>query len=621
MLCVSPVNWFLCLSLFFYCPIIVLADPLSTAQRPEESITYWKPFEVLPSEDQKVKEADDVFNQLLLGWEETRIAPQLHVVRSDKGPWAASLDDGTVLLSREAIDICLKSGSKMGRDRLAFVLAHELAHQRADHLWHRRFFRMAGQQPPQIRGRMLGGISADQLEVADLEAKETQADREGLLLIVMLGFNPYSVVGEDTHFFSEWIESIWGQPCGEGADAGDCAKAKSRFERARAHWQEAVQQSVLFDLGVQAYAAGQYSNARKFFTAYGRLFPHREIHNNIGLTHIGEALALRKKLLEKGEYLGPEFVYPYILEEQSGITKEQSRGGTGTRGGVDSKTTKWRKEMEMHLNEAALSFERAIKIDPGHRQSYWNLASTHLLAGNAPLAYGVVAGTYIKRFGPDAMASLLLGISAYMDGQSEKARFQFVEAVAKATGHLSLLAQMDLAAYFGAIGDKEGERTIWKDMAELGRKQGDEGLFQLALKRMGKQVEILSAPDRGEAENIHGYRLGQRVPAPPEWDNRSMGGEVWVEGERIQIYRIADGMGMALDGNQVVMALWQGEGSTATRKGIRIGDEAVKLGRAYGMPSRKIQAIHGDYRLYDNNNIAFRVTKNKVVGWFLYAPK
>lgn len=100
-------------------PISGLAETTSPLVCPQESITYWKTFEISIDEDPMVKEAAQVFERLLLGWEETRIAPELHVVRSDKGPWAASLDDGTILLSREAIDVCWKIGKRGGHDRLA----------------------------------------------------------------------------------------------------------------------------------------------------------------------------------------------------------------------------------------------------------------------------------------------------------------------------------------------------------------------------------------------------------------------------------------------------------------------------------------------------------------------
>ena len=603
-----------------FIPLKIYAQNILPIEKSEESITYWKTFEILPDEDPKVRETHRIFERLLLGWEETRIAPTLHVVRSDKGPWAASLDDGTILLSRESIDICWRNSSKGEADRLAFVLAHELAHQRADHLWHRRFFRLAGQEPPRVRGRMLGGISMDQLEVVDLEAKEIQADREGLLLMAMVGFDPLAVAGEDSRFFFEWIESIWGESCKEGADDGDCAKARSRFDRARTNWQGVARQSILFDLGVQAYMAGEYEKARRFFTTYGREFPHREIHNNIGLTYIAQVLVSRKQLISKGVSAGPEFVYPFVFDEQplAKFRKDGSRYTEGTRGGVDPETARLQKEIEKYLNEAALSFERAIKIDPAHRQSYWNLASTYLLSGNAPLAYGVIAGNYVKRFGEDSTSTMLLGISAYMDGQTEKARSLLEGAVSKATGQPALHARMNLAVYIGAAGDQEREQVEWKRLADMGRKTGDEDLFRIALKRMGREVETDSPSGVAGIEKIHDYRPGQRLTTVPADAMNSIGGEVWIEGERIQVYQFGYGAGMAVDSNRNVIALWQGEGNATTAKGIKIHDDAARLGRTYGVPTRRAETLRGDYRAYDDYQIAFRVIDEKIGGWFLY---
>ncbi len=603
----------LCLSPF----AVPFLDAASQVVQPEsvlpmntpETITYWKPFEILPGEDTKVAEANAIFSRLLLGWEETRVFPALHVVRSDQGPWAASLDDGTILLSREAIDVCFRGTPKGGDDRLAFVLAHELSHQRADHLWHRRFFRLAGEQPPHVQGRMLGTMTMDQMEVEGLEAKETQADREGLLLMAMVGFDPYRVVGDESRFFLDWVESIWGAPCTEDAGKDDCAKAKDRFSRVRAHWEEAVRQSFLFDLGVHAYIAGKYDLARQYFSAYGRQFPHREIHNNIGLTYIAEALSLRRQIAQQGGDIRPEFIYPFVLEEEIEIYKARprSRGGSGS-GNPD--LLRLRKEMEADLHEAALSFERAVKMDPSHRPSYGNLVATYLLEGNAPLAYGVIAGNYVKRFGEDEAASLFLAISAYIEGQPEKARLLFDRAVSGAGA--TPFVRINRAIYLGLIGDKVGEESEWKAVANIGKKSGDEALFQMALRRIGKEVASDAKSPPGP-EKVVGYTVGQRVPVP----SMNQSGAVWVEGEQIFISRWKDGK-MAVHANRMILALWQEKGEATTAAGIRIGDDTAKLGRRYGIPQRKISAIHGEYRAYDQSRIAFRIEKSRVAGWVLY---
>ena len=98
----------------------------------------------------------------------------------------------------------------------------------------------------------------------------------------------------------------------------------------------------------------------------------------------------------------------------------------------------------------------------------------------------------------------------------------------------------------------------------------------------------------------------------------SIGGEVWIEGERIQVYQFGDGSGIAVDSNRNVIALWQGEGNATTAKGIKIHDDAARLGRTYGVPTRRAETLSGDYRAYDDYQIAFRVVDDKIGGWFLY---
>ncbi len=611
---------FICLLTNFFFGHLYVLTALAQPLTPEESITYWKPFEISPDEDPKVKDAHDIFERLLSGWEETRILPKLYVVRSEAGPWAASLDDGSILLSRQAINICFQSEAKGGRDRLAFVLGHELAHQRADHLWHRRFFRLASQQPPQVRGRMLSDIPVNQLEVADLEAKETQADRDGLLLMAITGFDPYSIAGSQSRFFTEWVESIWGEPCKKKADSEACAKAKNRAVRVQTYLQEIANRTTLFDLGIQAYATGRYEEARIFFTAFGREYPRREVHNNIGLTFVGEAMNIRKDLVSKGEDLGPGFLFRYVIADEAGIQKEKVRRG-GTRGGfLDPKITQMRQEMEKQLNEAVVFFEKAVKLDPAYRESYWNLTSTYLLMDNGPAAYGILAGNYVKRFGQDPMASMLLGIAAYLDGQTGKVRPLLEQAVEGGGEELSPITRANFAAYLDTVGEREGAMAQWKLLADLGRKRGDEELFRLALQRLGRQVVLADSPDKTSEqaiEKIHGYTMNQRVSSSPKEVLNPMGDEVWVEGERIQIYRFSAVSQMAVDANRNVIGLWQGEGDGATARGIRSGDDTTKLARVYGSSGKKVVTSKGEIQIFDKSGIAFNIQTGKVAGWFL----
>lgn len=576
----------------------------------EESIAYWKPYEILPEQDPKVREAHEIFKRLLQAWEEARIAPELHVVRSGSGPWAASLEDGAVLLSRQAIDLCLKEEAG-GRDRLAFVMAHELAHQRAGHFWHRRLFRLKDEKLPK---EVEKSPFPNQLEQADLEAKEIQADQEGLFLMAIVGFQPEAVAGSKNRFFFDWVESIWGKRCNAGSPNEECSKAQNRFETVRSYWEEAIRQSILFDLGNQFYVAGDYATAGRLFTAYGRGFPHREVHNNIGLAHVGKALAAARGLRAPDANSGLGFVYPFILEDGIEIPRERARGGTDD-------AARLQKEIADDLKEAIHSFERAIKVDPGHRAAYLHLASTYLLSGNAPLAYGVLEGEYVRRFGRDAVALTLLGITAFLEKETDKARMLFDQAVTKAKGGSVSLVRIDRAIFLDAIGAKQEALGEWILLADWAKSQGDGILLQRADQNLNKALKLEIAPPKRTREKIRGYVVGERVGPSIRGVSQASTEEVWIQGEPYQIYRFSDGAHVAVDPKRVISALWQQDGKAATAVGVEVGDEEGALMKIYGVPSRTVETAGGKYLPYDFSGIAFRILDGRVSGWFLYTAK
>jgi hypothetical protein len=86
---------------------------------PTQSITYWKPHTLSPRHDALVAKAQGIFSVLLRAWDNSRLEPSLFVVDSTAGPWAASLADGNILLSRAAIEAC----SHFGHDRADHLLA------------------------------------------------------------------------------------------------------------------------------------------------------------------------------------------------------------------------------------------------------------------------------------------------------------------------------------------------------------------------------------------------------------------------------------------------------------------------------------------------------------------
>ena len=144
-------------------------------------------------------------------------APRLFIAARD--PWdiplPIALPDGGIILSKGVLEICYRDPAQ-GDDRLAFVLAHELAHHLNGDLWHLHFFqalealRQHGQfqDPGALASLRTVPHTASNTEEA-VQARELRADGDGIMYAAMAGFNPRAIVTEEpgVNFFAEWVRA------------------------------------------------------------------------------------------------------------------------------------------------------------------------------------------------------------------------------------------------------------------------------------------------------------------------------------------------------------------------------------------------------------------------------
>lgn len=589
------------------------------AQPTVQGLGYWKPFVISVDDDPAVARAQRVFDTLLRAWDGTRVEPSLYVVKSSRGPWAASLADGNILLSRAAIDTTLALDGGRADHLLAFVLAHELVHQRADDLWHHKFFRLVGSQNPQQQQALLRGLELSGQALPDLERREAQADHDGLILMASVGYDPFVVVdGED--FFTRWVESVWAAPC-ERQDpvwqgAGACAQARTRAARSRAQLEAIAIQATLFQLGVQAFTAGHWQVARRDFSAYGREFPSRAVHINIGLTYLAEALDIRDRLSDAGVLSGPRFFFPLLLELHPEATPLQPRGRV--RGDTEE-----RQRLRQYAERAAQSFERAIRLEPQYRSGYLLLGLAYLLSDNAPMVRGVLEGKYIPRFGSDASTRLLLAMTQARGGDLAGAARSFqqlltsLEASPSSSGPwpadlLIYTAFHNAAALAQARGDHPRNDELWQRAAHLAQRNGQALLFQLAVEQL-RPGTLVSRPPTW-VPSIQGARLGDRVQASVS------SSPFWLEGEALSIYRFASGARWVVDADGQLVNAWQSGGQALLGNGLALGDDADRPLKVLGPPSRRIELVSGAYLAYDALGLAIQLEHDRISGWFLYYP-
>ncbi|MDH5445346.1 MAG: hypothetical protein OEY52_07300 [Gammaproteobacteria bacterium] len=616
----------------FLIPAYAWSDSLAPPEDPRQSITYWRQHTLSAEEDSLTAMAQGVFQVLLRAWDNTRLEPGLHVVKSSSGPWAASLADGNILLSRAAIETCLKYGKHRAEHLLAFVLAHELAHQRSDDLWHQRFFRLIGEQGQEVKSFMLGNIKNDNKLWQDISQKENQADHDGLILMASVGYDPYQVL-DKKDFFTAWVENIWQTSCSKSKSKKEknnaCQQARHRALRAHVQLKGVATQSTLYQMGLQAFIAGRYELARRYFTVYGRDFTNRAVLTAIGQTYFTQALNNYRQLVEEFGWAKPVYYYPILIDASASMSGNDSTHAVSSkRTDLSSAARKIKKKMQQNIQQSIEYFEKAIKLEPNNPKTYLLLAFSYLLDQNSYMVRGIIQGKYLSLFGRDAASDMILAMTSGLEGNIDATEKAF-EALLVRTSTLHEVKSIpddillysvyhNSAAYARYLGKSEKAKELWQKLAMYARDNGKPVLFQLAVSHINKQT--LSKKLAGQAPTIHGVRLGDKGLRSLN-RKTEQNDNLWIEGDKYQIYRTANGGHFILDMNNRVINAWQYAGIAKMNQGIVIGDKSERAIKTLGTPNRQIHLMSGEYLAYDTYGIAIHILQDRISGWFLYQPE
>ncbi|MFV2060798.1 MAG: hypothetical protein ACC653_08935 [Gammaproteobacteria bacterium] len=614
------------------------AKSLVPPDDPTQSIIYWKPHTVTADKDPLVAEAQNIFAVLLRAWDSSRIEPTLYIVNSTAGPWAASLADGSILMSRDAIVTIKKFGEQRSKHLLAFVLAHELAHQRSDDLWHQRFFRLIETQNNNDKTKMLGDLKFHKQHFNNVAEKEIQADRDSLLMMNSVGYDPYQVLDKlnSNDFFTKWVENIWKDSCQDqnanSKIASLCDQAKSRALRARLQLTNVATQSTLYDLGVQAFTANDFINARRYFVAYGRDNTNRAVLSAIGLSYYAEALAVKKNLLKQYNLKQADFYYPLLLDVSSNTPGDFSNSAQSKKRSANvSKIKQLKNAIHKKIEFSIRYFEKAIRLEPKHAKTYILLAYSYLLDDNTFMVRGVIQGKYLPKFGQDNAADLILAMTNSIEGNQDKAKQKFTNLIrlinTKTAKSKSLSddlivysAYHNSSALFAFIGEQQQATAMWQELAKRSRKSGNSMLFQMALSKL-KRTSMLDKQIKN-SPTINGLRLNDKLTAKTLLRQQHKINDLWLEGELYHVYRFDDGSRYVIGPNQKIISAWQDYGklylSGSNRAQISSNETADRPLKKFGIPDRRLHLMSGDYLAYDRYGMAIHVVKNRVAGWFLY---
>jgi len=605
---------------------------------PTQSIVYWKPHTLSAEKDPLVAEAQSVFDVLLRAWDSARIEPSLYIVKSTAGPWAASLSDGSILMSREAIVAVKKFGAQRSQHLLAFILAHELAHQRSDDLWHQRFFRLIGNNKDNSKQKVLSSLNFNKQLFENVAEKEIQADHDSLLMMNSVGYDPYQVLDkiDSADFFTKWVENIWKDSCSHQNSnskiASLCDQAKSRALRARLQLTNVATQSMLYDLGVQAFIANNFVNARRYFIAYGRDNSNRAVLSAIGLSYYAQALVMKKELIKKYNIKQADFYYPLLLDASSNISNRMTKNASSKKRSANQIAIKLlKKNIHKKIEQSIQYFEKAIRLEPNHAKTYILLAYSYLLDDNTFMVRGVIQGKYLPKFGTDSAADLILAMTNSIEGNQKKAKIKFEQLITSINNNAietkSLSPDLILySAYHNSsalaifVGRQQQATKHWQELAKRTKKTGNSMLFQMALSHLKHPVRLNK--QTFNSPTINGLRLNDKLTAEDLASQHHKINDLWLEGELHHVYRFDDGSRYVIGPDQKIISAWQDYGqlylSGSENSQIKHNETADRPLKEFGIPDRRLHMMSGDYLAYDRYGMAIHVVQNKIAGWFLY---
>ena len=583
-------------------------------ENPKERIDFWQRNyqELQPDQDPRAKEAHEIFIRLLnAAGRRPGVIPRLFIVKSDSSyiPLAFAIPDGGIIISKKVLDICYKDPER-GPDRLAFVLAHEIAHQLKDDFWHLKFFQAVDLSKE--TGSQQEGILKEVREIASLTdkvlAKELQADEYGIIYASMAGFNTSAIVTEDDkiNFFEYFYKSLDPENIKGVQKDSNHPSPKQRAETVKARLKQVLEKVELFNLGLVFYQSGDYPGAIFFFSEFLRFFPSREVYHNLATSH--HQLALKYYRQWKGEEKAIPFKLSIAIDPETRASKITLRGVLR---GVKKSSEELFKE---HIDKAIGYYEIAISQDPSYLLSHNNLGCAFLIKGEVEEAIArFKKALKLKSDFKEALNNL--GVALFYDEKPNKAKEALTEA--------NKLDPTYDAPFFnlGKIAYEEKKEKESKNYWIAYLKLDPSSPWAHAITKTipldsGKKLSV--SMSKKPAEAVLGLKIGAYDDeVPKEWGKpQAKGIDLGEKPFRLYTYNNKIMTVSQKDEIKLIVTLDGFKGKT--EKGILVGSAQKDLLSSYGSPTKILDMTQGSSWVYDSQGIVFQLRDGKVVSWILF---
>ena len=589
--------------------LVLLLSASTVTAHPMERMDYWQTnyTELLPTDDPRAARAHVIFTRVLqVAGRRPGIVPRIFIAREDPLGIALpiAIPDGGIILSKRVLDLCYRDPAR-GDDRLAFVLAHEIAHLLKDDFWHMKFFQALEASKAKVRqpNKDLDEIRRVVQSTDQVLAQELQADEHGIVYASMAGFHAHAIVTEDGtgNFFADWVRaldlhSLSGSPTSHPNPA-------QRVEVVTTRLRQILEKVDVFNLGLRFYQTGQYARAIMAFRNFVQFFPSREVYHNLAASHHQRALQYHR--LWKPDTATIPFQLSLAIDPVTRASQFPLRG-------PDTPNKTPAELFTEHLDKAIESYNMALSLDPAYTLSYNNLGCALLLKGEVFKAIGTFQDAL--KVGPEGPETLNnLGVAFLYAENPPKAMEYLRQAhVLAPTYDAPLFNLGKIAADAGQMAEAQ---RYWGTYVHLAAARP---WIETIHHTLGGALPPAPAPPQPGTEHLMGVRVGYFEQELPKNLGSPTVTRLALEQEPFTLALYPNGMMTLAQEQEVLMLGTQAHYRGTSVRGIAIGSPGTDLLARYGHPSQILHMAQGESWVYQPHGIAFQLRDSRVISWLVF---
>jgi len=544
-----------------------LEAPFSRGQR---AVNFQgEQYGTVPIIDPVARRVNDVFVKLIrVSGKRPGAVFEVYLVDTQK-ILVQAMPGGAVLISRGAADLTNEDDHA-----LAFLLAHEIAHEVRDHHGLLGSF----QKIPLAGTSQLAPAQRKAEEGRTVQGMELEADRLGLLFTSLAGYRVKAAVP-----ILERVIAL----TGSGSFHPD---PRMRARNIREAIDQISAQVELFNVGVFYLTIGQYQVAAKIFDNFQSLFPSREVYANQGVAYHKLALQHRPDDgLRRSLMIDPETLAKMVGRDVPG-TRLRTRGPVAE------------PVFSAAMERAVAAYRLAVEIDPDYTMGHNNLGVAYLDLGEYDYAIGEFKRA-LRTVPELKVAYLNRGVAYLKNGDTARAEADLQKAAA--LDPADPYPHVNLSYLYRQIGRSEPAKQEAKAADWL------ESQRRVNTQAVGRTRDSTGSIAIGMPADVVKYSLGGKPP-------RTISVPISLGEELVVLIYEAQGFIVIVRGGRVeaTSAIEGYRGKTLG--GIGIGSAASEVRIKYGRPPKVEETLGSSLWHYPGQGLVLVIAGSQLARWWVY---